>query len=79
MVLEAVCKQETQARGRQYALLMAAQGAINAGGTIGLGKGRFATASGEVWLTYKCRPLVVQAKDDDKCYNFLPVRLSSRD
>ncbi len=78
-VLQAICKEESQAKHSQYAMLTAAQNTVSIGGTVGLGKGRLATATGEAWHVYKCKRMVVMAKDLDYCYNFLPVELDPPD
>jgi hypothetical protein len=78
-VLEAICEKERVQQTRQYAVLAASQQAMTNSGTVGLGDGRFATATGEAWHTYQCREMAVRAKDADRCFEGLPVALAPAD
>jgi hypothetical protein len=78
-LLEAVCEDEVARKTPQYALLAAAQTTMRAGGTLSLGDGYFATATGEAWRTYYCKKLTVRALDADRCYDGLPVETAPLD
>ena len=49
------------------------------GETFPLGKGTFATAAGESWYTYRCKPIIVSGRSDKHCFGGLPVDLSPED
>ncbi len=49
------------------------------GETTSLGRGWFATRSGETAYQYRCRPLLVLGLAPGPCYEALPVRLPQRD
>lgn len=74
MKLEA-CRAGQERLDHDYAGKVAEQAAIADGETTSLGEGQFATAAGEVYYEYACRPVAVTAKDSDKCYGSLPVDL----
>lgn len=69
------CKDEQAERQYRYEQLAAEQKAAKDGATIHLGGLLFATAAGEVWHTYHCKPIVVQAMHADTCYAGLPIQL----
>ena len=41
--------------------------------SVSLGNGTFGTSGGEVLHTYSCDEVTVYARDDDRCYDVLPV------
>ncbi len=75
------CKRDIRLRAGQYALRAAEQGALADGETASLGDGHFITSSGEVFYSYRCRPITVRARQtsDNKCYDALPVTLREAD
>ena len=77
--LKLACEREVALQKLRFAELAAAERARMDGETASLGEGRYATAAGEVWYTYACRPIVAQAMNLDKCYSALPVRLAGDD
>ncbi len=75
------CKRDIRVRAGQHALRAAEQGALADGETASLGDGHFITSSGEVFYSYRCRPITVRARhtSDNKCYDALPVTLREAD
>ena len=79
-VLQADCLHQAQRRRHDFAARAAEDQAVVDGGTTHLGGGNFATAAGEVWYTYTCRPTTVIARaTPGRCYESLPVTLSHKD
>jgi len=78
-LMERQCRFNQQQRVVQYAELAASQGAAVNGKTVALGKGRFATATGEAWVQYTCRPTTVFGANRPQCYNNLPITLRTTD
>jgi len=74
-ILQQRCEAERQTEVLRYADMAARQGAMSDGETVALGGGYFATATGEAWRRYRCRPLVVYGVNKAGCYNALPVAL----
>lgn len=75
-IIEAHCKQNREDASLQYARMASEQGSSQDGDTVGLGEGWFATAAGEAWHKYRCRPITVVARESKECYSSLPVSLS---
>jgi hypothetical protein len=73
------CRAEQEKRALEWAELAGKQAAISAGETINLGQGVFATATGEAWRHFRCRPVKVVGVNRDRCYNALPVVASAAD
>jgi hypothetical protein len=75
------CKADVAKQSTELARRAAEQHVTSEGETANLGNGRFVTAAGEVWYTYQCRSILVEAivTDDGLCYDALPVQLSSVD
>jgi len=63
----------------RYDQLVSQQRSSVLGETAALGGGRFATGRGEAWYTYGCAKVIARAEDKPKCYNALPVSISSTD
>ena len=78
-LMERWCKEEQLNDARQYGELAARVHARGEGETVHLEGSRFATAAGEAWYTYLCKPLSVIAIDTDKCYDAMPVKLYAAD
>ena len=67
-----------QRRVENYPTLAATQLAFNAGQTVSLTPGAFATGVGEIVYRYYCKHHVVQAlMGHDRCYNALPISVPS--
>ena len=73
------CQREKDMRAGEYARQAAEQQASLDGETAMISENHFATAAGEVWYTYQCKPIVVLATPADDCYSALPVRLTLTD
>lgn len=73
------CEREKHRRSTAFAALAAEQMASTEGETSSLGGGKFATAAGEAWYTYRCRPITVIGIDADECYSALPIHLIAND
>ncbi len=73
------CEQSRTQRSYDYARRAAEQKATLSGETAHLGGDRFVSAAGEVWYTYRCRPVIVRARETSGCYDSLPVRLTEDD
>jgi hypothetical protein len=74
------CANQHEAYEYDYIRRAARNGAALAGQTIALSRpGHFATANGETWYQYQCRPLTVYAIDLPACYSALPVQLKMDD
>ena len=63
----------------EYARQAAEQQARLDGETAMVSPNHFVTAAGEVWYSYRCRPIIVRATPDNLCYNALPVQLAPDD
>jgi len=74
-----LCQRDAQKRAQEFANLAARQKVITDGETAALGGGWFATATGEAWHKYQCRPVVVMARESEECYASLPVTLTPHD
>jgi hypothetical protein len=73
------CEEEEAGRKVVYARLASERRAALDGDTVALDNGWFATASGEAWIRYLCRPVTVRAMESDRCYSSMPVDLTSED
>jgi len=73
------CEEERITNQNQYAALAAHQKSMTEGTTVRLDPGVFATATGEVWKRYQCRPIVVIGENKPRCYDALPVRILPND
>ena len=73
------CQREMDMRAGEYARRAAEQQASLDGETAMIAENYFATAAGEVWYTYRCKPIIVLAIPSDDCYSALPVRLAASD
>lgn len=73
------CEREAAEREQRYSLLATRQQATINRETIALGEGFFATATGEAWMVYKCREIMVVAREASRCYASLPVELEPAD
>ena len=78
-LVEQWCKEERNADAHEYGALAAKIHARLEGETVQLDEGRFATASGEIWFSYLCKPVEVLARDLPACYDALPVNLLQQD
>lgn len=78
-VLLQSCLREKRKDGSAFAGLAAEQRAALDGETTALDNGYFATAAGEAWYKYQCRPITVFANSEKDCYSALPVTLDSVD
>jgi len=70
---QARCRQQAAVDALEYGEMAAVQSSAVEGRTLSLGKGRFATATGEAWATYRCPITYVKALDKEECYQGLPV------
>ena len=75
----AICEEELSAKQMDFTRLAAEQGATTGGTTVSLGEGKFATSTGESWVSYHCPPITVMGMDSDRCYDSLPVRPLPKD
>ena len=73
------CQRQAEMRAGEYARRAAEQQASLDGETAMIAENYFATAAGEVWYTYQCKPIIVLATVSDDCYSALPVRLTEKD
>jgi hypothetical protein len=75
------CQSKAVEKNTALARRAAEQRAVVDGQTAHLGAGQFITASGEVWYSYHCRKVLVQAvvPPGGSCYTALPVQLSESD
>jgi hypothetical protein len=73
------CHTLKKRRAMAFATIAAEQRATLDGDSSYLGNGRFATASGEVWWTYRCPSITVLAKQARFCYSALPIHLRAED
>ena len=74
------CKRDQLKQVQEYANRAAEQRSVVDGDTVQIEGSTFATAKGEIWWVYKCRPLFVTARPTpDVCFDALPVTLSDDD
>ena len=73
------CLQLVEERQLDYASLAAAQNVPVEGTTVALGAGFFASSRGDAFVKYRCKTLLVMARNVDKCYAALPVTLQPED
>ena len=73
------CLQMVEERQLDYASLAAAQNVPVEGTTVALGAGYFASARGDAYAKYRCKSILVMARNVDRCYAALPVTLSAKD
>ena len=73
------CLQLVEERQLDYASLAAAQNVPVEGTTVALGAGFFASSRGDAYVKYRCKSLLVMARNVDRCYAALPVTLLPRD
>ena len=78
-MLQKECQRQSEAQAKALAAIAAESRATLDGETTHLGDGVYASAAGEVWYRYQCRPVYVQALQRDKCYAALPVKLQEKD
>ena len=70
-----MCEHDLLKDNRRWAAKAAEQQVVREGETVSFGDGNFATAAGEVWYQYMCKPVQVRARDTGHCYNALPVQM----
>ena len=73
------CLQMVEERELDYASLAAAQNVPVEGATVALGAGYFASARGDAYAKYRCKAILVMARNVDRCYAALPVTLRAED
>jgi hypothetical protein len=78
-LLHRKCESERADKEAAYADLAAQQASNRDGEAVHLGGGRFALPAGEAWRRYTCRPIQVQARNEGRCYDALPIDLSPED
>ena len=76
---EHLCKQQQLQHATNYRARIAEQSSTIDGQITALGNGHFLTISGEILHRFRCRSIVVQPRQTEKCYSSMPVTLSTED
>ena len=78
-VLKQGCLADRATQALRYGALAAAQRSSLDSDTVALGNGTYATAAGEVWYEYRCRPVLATPVSDGQCYAAVRVMISNYD
>ena len=78
-VLHYLCQQHAFDKQNNLVQRAAQIHAATSSVTISLGDSYYATAAGEIWYKFRCRKLIVAARDTTKCFTAMPVTLASVD
>ena len=73
------CKSETQSRDRAMRAMATAQGVRQDGRISNDGGGHFFSFNGDAAYSFICRPVIATGRDDNGCYDALPVDLLASD